>query len=154
MYLFEKQCVYLYHYVSACVWFQRPNCETWWFIWMYKGCMCHANVLDSKAGFKTTNKPDIVSPVTVQWESKIDISDKICYQSSSEGCCMSHRRSTQWAIQPCLKHGWQDAFIHATNCITLNSNLKQMVMISNIAYNGWLKSQRMSWMWNGEDVRL
>jgi len=45
------------------------------------------------------------------------------------------------------------AYDHASNCITLSTDLVRMVEMLKIAYGGSCKLLRMSWTSKGEEVR-
>ena len=53
-----------------------------------------------------------------------------------------------------MNDGHHAAFVNATNCITLCTDLVHMVAISKIAYGRSCKSRRLSWMSKGEKVEL
>jgi len=119
-----------------------------------EGHTCHAKVLDSKLSSQTTKEVDIVVPVTVQWESENYIRGKIYKQNVIQWCHVRHRRSGQWATRTCMNDNHYSAFIRASNCTTLHSDLVHMVEILKIAYCMAWKSSRTSLMRKGEEVGL
>jgi len=122
-------------------------------------CLCKGHtgdtiVLDCKSSWLTITQLDFVLPVVVKCEHKNQITDKINRQNLSQWCHTSHRGSNQCVIQICMNDHHHAAFIHASHCITLCSDLVQMVKILKIAYDRLSRLRRRSWIWEGEEVGL
>jgi len=121
---------------------------------MCEGWTHHAQVLESKSRCTTATNFDFCSPITVKWESNSYIIDEMYYQNFSEWCHRSHRMSGECSIQICLTDDRHAAFIYASNCITLCSDLVHKVEKFKLAYGTSWKSRRRSWMRKGEEVEL
>jgi len=67
---------------------------------------------------------------------------------------MSHRRSGPCHRLICLHDDRYDAFIHASNSITLHSDQVATVEMVEFAYGTSWKSRRQSWMRIGQEVAL
>jgi len=67
---------------------------------------------------------------------------------------MCHRRSSECSIRICVKDDHHAASIHASNCITLHTDLVHMVEIDKIAYSTSWRSRRRSRIRDGEKVGL
>ena len=67
---------------------------------------------------------------------------------------MWNRRGAQCSIRICLNDDHHAAFIHASNWITLRTDLVHMLEIFKFAYGTSWKSGRKSWMRKGEEVGL
>lgn len=119
-----------------------------------KGPMGHSIVLYSKSCWLTINQLDIILPVTVKWEPKIWIGDKIYQQHLSLWCHMSHRMSGQCVTRICMYDCGHTTFIHTSNCLTLRSDLVYMVRILKIASGRSWKSRQWSWIRTVEEVEL
>jgi len=122
-------------------------------------CMCkgrthHVTVLQFKSGGKTANTFNCYLQVTVMWQSKRYICDKIYSQNLSQWCHKCHRKSGQCSWRICLKHKRHSAFIHPSNWVTLRKDLVHMVAIIEIAYGMSLKSRRRRCLSKGEEVEL
>jgi len=122
-------------------------------------CMCkghwhHATVADSISGWLTSNKLDIDLPVTVMWECKTYIWDKVYKQNLCQWCHTGHGRSAQCVI-PCSTIGHHHVVIILVwNFITHHPDLVQMFKVLIIAYGRSWKARRRTWIRNGEEVRL
>jgi len=122
-------------------------------------CMCKGRthpvkVLEPELSCKTANNLDFCLPITVKWGNKHYISDEIYEQNLCEWWHISPRRSSQLTIRIGLYDNRHAAFIHASNCITLRTDLVHMVQIFEIAYGTSCESRRWSWMRKGEEVEL
>jgi len=67
---------------------------------------------------------------------------------------MSHKWSGQSTTQIRINDDRHAAFIHASTCITLCTDLVHMVEILKIAYGRSWKLRRKSWMNNGQEIGL
>jgi len=72
----------------------------------------------------------------------------------SEWCHKSRRKSDQCPIRISLNDDRHAAFIHASNCITLRTDLVHKVEILEIAYGKSWKSRKRSSMRIGVEVKL
>jgi len=116
---------------------------------MCKGWTHHAKVLESKSACQRANKFNFCLPISDEWESKSYNRDEMYRENSSKWCHTSHRKRGQCPIRICLNDDRDAAFIHASNCITLRTDLVHMVEIFKIAYVMSWKSMRRSWMRKG-----
>jgi len=125
-------------------------------IWLYmcKGRKHLAKVLESKTGCTMANMFDFYLLITVKSDSKSNISDEIYQHNLSEWCHTSHSRSCQCSRRFCRNDDRDAAFIHASNCITLRTDLVDMVEIFKTAYGTSWKSKRTSCKRNNEEVKL
>jgi len=121
---------------------------------MCKGWISPANALDFKSHRVTTNERDIVLPVTGKLDNYNYNRDESHLRNISHWCHTSHRCSGQSAMQSWMNDNWHGAYNHASNCITLCTDLVHMVQILKIAYGRSWKSRRMSWMRNAEEGGL
>jgi len=121
-------------------------------LWMCKGQTHHLKVLESKWRCMTAKTFDFFLQVTVKWESTSWISDEINKQNLSGWCQTTDRGSGRCPIWICLNDYRYAAFIHASKCITLRTDLVHTVEIIEFAYSTSWKSRRRSWMRKGEEV--
>jgi len=121
---------------------------------MGKGQIGHANVLDIKSCWLTTNECDIVLPVTIKWDNYNSITDETHWQNISHWCHTSHRCSGHSAIRSWMNNNCDAGYNHGSYCIPRCTDLVHIVEKLKIAYGRSWKSQRMSWMRKGEEVRL
>jgi len=121
---------------------------------MCKGQIGHANVLDIKSHWLTTNECDIVLPINIKWDNSNSITDETRRQNLSQWCHTSHRCSGQSAIRSWMNDYLHASYDHGSNCIMGCTDLVHIVGILKIAYGRSWKSRRMSWMRKGEEVWL
>ena len=126
---------------------------------IFHRCMCKdrmgdGKVVDFQSSWYMTNKLDIFLPVTVKWESKNYIGDKIYKLILSQWCYTSHRRSGQCTMQTRMNEYRHATCIHASNCVTLHSEQVHVVEIWSIPCGISSKSRRWRWMWRDQKVGL
>ena len=116
------------------------------YLCMCKGRMHHTKGLGTKSRCKMANTCNYCLPITVKWESKSYINDKMEKQIFSEWCHKCHRISSQCSIRIWLHDDHHAAFTHVSNCIPLRTDLVRMAEIFEIAYGTSWISRRRSWM--------
>jgi hypothetical protein len=67
---------------------------------------------------------------------------------------MNYRRSDQCLMRNGTNNNHYAAFIYVTTCITLCTELLQMVKMFKLAYSGPWKLKRRSWIRNSEKVYI
>jgi len=122
-------------------------------------CMCksrisHANALDFKSHWLTTNEGDIVLPATGKSDNYNYFRDESQEQNISQWCHATHRCSGQSAMRSWMDDDCHGAYDHAFNFISLCTDLEHMVEILKIAYGRSSNSPRMNWITNGEELGL
>jgi len=113
-------------------------------------CMCksqigNANILDFKSHWLMTNDRDIILPVTVQLANWNETLDKTRSQTISLWCPTSHRCSSQWALRSWMNDDHHAPSDHASNCITLGTDLVHMVEMLKNGYGRSWQSRGISW---------
>jgi len=126
---------------------------------IFRLCMCkgqthRVNVLESESRCKTANPFSFILQVTVKWQSKSNMSDKMSSQNLCEWCHACNGKSGQCAWRIDLNDNLHAAFINVSNCITLRTDLVHMIGIFEIAFDRSWKSRRRTWIRNGEEVEL
>ena len=119
-----------------------------------QGSKAPSGVLESKSCCRMAKTFDFCLQVIVKWEINRGFGDTMNNQNLSEWCHMSHRRSSPWPIRICVNDDCYTAFIHASNCINLRTDLVHTIEIIQIAYGTSWTSRRRSWMRKGEEVEL
>ena len=114
----------------------------------------HVKVLESKSGCKTAKKFNFCLQVSVKWERNSEISDEIYNQNLREWGNTSYRSRGPCPVWICLNDDRDAAFIHASNCITLCTDLVHLVEINEIAYGMSWKFRWTSWVRKGKEVEL
>jgi len=122
--------------------------------WVCNSQTGNGTALDSKSSWGITNKLDTILPVKVKCGHKSWIRDTIYKQNLSEWRHSSHKWSDYCVIWTWMNDSRHVALMHASNYITLPSNMVHMVEFLVFAYGTSWNSRRRSWIWKGEEVRL
>ena len=86
--------------------------------------------------------------------SQNQIRDEMHRQQLGQWCHMTHKSRVLSAMRTGMNDDHHAAFVHASNTIPLFTDLVHMVeMLQNASGMSW-DSRRMSWIRNGEEVRL
>jgi len=122
-------------------------------------CMCkirmgHSNDLNSKSHWLTTSEFDIGLPVKVMSENWNYIRDETHTQDWTQWCRTSHKWSGQRTTQTGTTNDRHAAFVYASNCINLRTDVVHMVKTLKIACGRSWKLRRTCGMSRGEDSGL